>query len=418
MMRSNRVWSKLPDMAQRPLKVAWISFFPVEWLPDVPESLRRLPRRHPASWQRGLLAELEGVLGLELHVFSVRRDFERSCRFERDGVTFHCIKVPPGLRTLSLFWWETVLLRCALRSLRPDLVHAWGAERAAALVASRLGYPYLVTMQGLLEWYAQYSPPGAVERLEVWLEKISLRRASVVTAESSFAVRWLREHYPHLEVRQVEHAPNWLFHRLERRPEKQPVQLLHISVLSRLKGTDLLLLALDKLRPELDFRLTLVGVAKEPGFLEQLKRQTDPALWDRVALRYNLTQTQVGEEMARATILVFPARVDNSSNSVKEAVAAGLPVVASAAGGVVDYVVHSQNGLAFPPGNLDALIAAIRSAVAHPLFSQGAVAPDTLRQMREYLAPSRMADGMLAAYRRVTELACPPQTTAGRVGPV
>jgi glycosyltransferase involved in cell wall biosynthesis len=405
-------------MAQRPLRVAWISFFPVDWLPDLPESLRGLPRQHPASWQRVLLAEFKRAPEVELHVFSVRKHFARSCRFERDGVTFHCVKVPRGLRTLSLFWWETAVLRRSLKGVQPDLVHAWGAERAAALVASRLRYPFLVTMQGLLEWYAQYSPPDALGRLEVWLEKVSLRRASVVTAESSFAVQWLREHYPPLEVRQVEHAPNWLFHRLERRPQDQPIQFLHVSSLSQLKGTDLLLLALDKLRPELDFRLTLIGVQKEPGFLERLKQATSSALWERIVLRHGLTQPQVGEEMARATMMLFPPRVDNSSNSVKEAVAAGVPVVASAVGGVMDYVLPGKNGLAFPPGNLDAFVEAIRGAVAHPLFRQGKVAPETLQQMREYLSPRRMANGFLAAYRRVAELSCSPKTPLGRLEPL
>ena len=57
---------------------------------------------------------------------------------------------------------------------------------------------------------------------------------------------------------------------------------------------------------------------------------------------------------------------------------------------------------------------AIRAAVAHPLFSQGKVAPETLQQMREYLSPRRMADGMLAAYRRVAELSCSVKTPAAR----
>ena len=50
-------------MPERPLKVAWISYFPIEWLPDLPEPLRGLPRMHPASWQRVLLQELIGNPG-------------------------------------------------------------------------------------------------------------------------------------------------------------------------------------------------------------------------------------------------------------------------------------------------------------------------------------------------------------------
>lgn len=48
------------------MTVAWISFFPIEWLPDIPEELRRLPWMHPATWQRVLLAELEKIPSLRL----------------------------------------------------------------------------------------------------------------------------------------------------------------------------------------------------------------------------------------------------------------------------------------------------------------------------------------------------------------
>ena len=49
-----------------------------------------------------------------------------------------------------------MLLRQALRPVRPDLVQAWGCDRGAALMASRLGYPDLVTVQGLIQWYDEF----------------------------------------------------------------------------------------------------------------------------------------------------------------------------------------------------------------------------------------------------------------------
>jgi glycosyltransferase involved in cell wall biosynthesis len=402
------------------LKVAWISFFPVEWLPDLPEPLRRVPRQHPATWQRVLLQEFTRKetgeqhpeagarpgRDLNLHVLSVRRHYPKPYTFERDSVTFHCVKLPRGMRTLSLFWWETILIRRCLQAFRPDLVHAWGTERGTALVASRLPYPYLVTMQGLLQWYLEQVDLGPFTKLEAQLERVSLRRASVTTVESSFGVTWLREHYPHLEIRQAEHAPNWLFHRLERRPENKPLRFLFVGVMAPIKGTDLLLRALDQLRSELDFRLTIVGTGS-PKFLQALRAQTSTALWERVTLRQGLSQSEVAEEMARATMVLFPTRADNSPNSVKESVVAGVPVVGSALGGILDYVHPGRNGFTFPAGNLEEFIKAIRAAAAHPLFSLGEVEPEILAQMRDYLSPSRMAERFYAAYQRVLEIKNP-----------
>src|SRR5713101_6302999 len=135
---------------KRSLTVAWISYFPVEWLPDVPEPVQKLPRLHPAPWQRVLLQELQACPELKLHVLVVRKSFERHFCFERQGVTFHCLEAPGGWRRPSLFWVDTLLIRRRLREVRPDLVHAWGTEDGAVLVASRLPYPFLATVQGLM----------------------------------------------------------------------------------------------------------------------------------------------------------------------------------------------------------------------------------------------------------------------------
>ncbi len=390
-------------MAERPLKVAWISFFPVEWLPEVPDEISRLPRLHPATWQRVLLEEFLPVPNLKLHVSSVKKHFARNLDFDWKGATFHCLKVPGGMRALSLFWWETFQLRRVLRRVQPDLVHAWGTERGAALVASRLGFPYLVTMQGLLEWYLQHVDLGRVVRFESKLERVALRRASVVTTESSFAVRWLQEHYPRLEVRQVEHAPGWLYHRLERRPELKPIRFLCVAPVAEIKGGDLLVAALDRLKHELDFRLTIVGGA-DPQLLARIKTNCSTAIWERITRRENLSQADVAGELARATMVLFPTRVDTSPNSVKEAAVAGVPVVASGIGGIPDYVHDGTNGITFPAGDLDGFTNAVRTAAAHPLFSKGQVDAATLRQVPPQQSPRVKSQGFQESYRRVLEM--------------
>lgn len=378
-------------------------------MPGIPEPLRRLPKQHPATWQRVLLEEFRSIPDLQLHIISVRRHYERHYRFELDGVTFHCLKLPRGMRTLSLFWWETFLIRHCLKTVQPDLVHAWGTERGAAMVASRLRYPYVVTMQGLLEWCLELVDLGPLTQLEARFERISLRRASVVTVESTFGRQWLKERYPHLTLCQAEHASNWLFHRLTRQPETSPLRFLFVGLICELKGGDLLIKALDRLRTELDFKLIVVGSGK-PDYLAQLKAVTSQALWDRIEFRQGLSPAQVGEELSRATMMLFPTRADNSPNSVKEAVVAGVPVVASAIGGIVDYVVPDRNGLLFPSGNLEEFVSAIRRAAQHPLLSRGTVDSETLASRREYLSPRVMAEKFLAAYREALK-----QRPPGRV---
>lgn len=389
-------------MQERSLTVAWFSYFPVEWLPDVPEEVQRLPRLHPASWQRVLLAELEKVPRLHLHILVLRKQFERNLTFQRNGVTFHLIKTLGGSRAPSLFWVDTVLLRRKLAEINPEVIHAWGTEKGAALVASRLKYPHVVTMQGLFTWINEIVPPTWHNRFAAILERWSLPRAQCITTESSFAVQYLKTRFFCSNVRQVEHAPDWIFHRLFRRPQVNPLRFIFVGTPSYLKGTDLLLTALDRLKAELTFELLVVG-SPERGFMEKIRPAISPELWRRIQFKQNLRPVEVAEELAVTTMMIFPTRVDTSPNSVKEAVAAGVPVVGSAIGGITDYVIPGQNGVLFPAGDLVGLVEAIRTACRHPLFSQGKVEPAVLSQMRDYLSPALMGKRFLEIYEMVRQ---------------
>lgn len=371
------------------MTVAWFSQFPVEWLPDAPDWVKRLPREHASSWQRVLLEELENVHSLRVHVIVLRKQFPHDSSFERNGVTFHLLKTPGGLRAPSLFWVDTLLIRRKLAELKPQVVHAWGTERGAALVAARLKYPSVVTMQGLLTWINEVVRLPWYQRFAARLERMSLSRAPLVTVESTFAAKYLKSHFACPEVCQVEHAPAWVFHRVRRQPQIKPVRFIFVGTLSRIKGVDTLLMALDELKGELPFELLLVTEPNQ-GFLEFVKRRTSTALWQCVQIKHNVAPSEVADELSKATMMLFASRADNSPNAVKEAVVAGVPVVSSAVGGVLDYVIPGQNGLLFRAGDAGGLVEAIRNACHHRLFSQGLVDPAVLSRMRDYLSPALM----------------------------
>lgn len=390
-------------MALTPLKVAWISDYPLEWLPDLPEALQHLPRHHPATWAMVLCEEFEKNPALALHLVLPRKGIARDLTFTRNNVTYHILKTPGGWRAPSWFWVDTILIRRALRRIKPDLVHAWGSERGAALVASRLPYPYVFTIQGLLSWYKEVVPLSLYERFAFQVEKAALRRARVVTTESVFAVKYLRERYPHLTVLQAEHAPNWIFHRTVRPPAAEPLRFITLGALGFRKGTDVLLRTLDKLAGARPFDAVLIGAADE-RFLAPFRQEVSAEVWRRVTFRRNLWPAEIAREMAQAAIMVLPTRADTSPNAVKEAAVMGLPVVASRVGGIPDYIFPGENGFLFPPGDLAGCLQAVEAACQHPLFRQGRVEPATLARVRAYLSPARMAENFLGAYDQALKL--------------
>ncbi|MBK7998475.1 MAG: glycosyltransferase family 4 protein [Verrucomicrobia bacterium] len=332
----------------RRLVIAWISFFPIEWLEDISPELRSLPKMHPASWQRVLLGELEKRADIQLHIVVLRKHFARSQTFERNGVVFHLIKTIGGLRAPSFYWLDTLLIRRELARIEPDVVHAWGTEGGAALVAGRLGYPYLVTSQGLLNWIGESVPLNRYDRFHAYLEDLAFRGARTVTAESSFAIRYLRRRYPDLDLHQVEHAPLEVFSQVERRPRRSPFQFLFVGGFNFLKGSDVLVRSLDSLATEVDFELVCVGGVDE-SFRESLKTEVSSSVWRRIRFLGSKTASEIAGLLAEATLMIYPTRCDNSPNAVKEAAVAGVPVLASKVGGIVDYIWPDENGLLFEP---------------------------------------------------------------------
>jgi glycosyltransferase involved in cell wall biosynthesis len=384
-------------MLKRLLTVAWISDFPVEWLPDIPELLRALPRQQPATWQLVLLREFEQDPSLCVHVILLRRRIPHDVTFTRNQTVFHVLKASAWLRLASLFWLDALLIRRVCRRIRPDVVHAWGSERGSGLTGTRLHYPGLVTVQGLYTWFKQVFPIGAYERLLQRLEWRCLSRARLATAESNFAVQFLRQRFPKLAVHQAEHAPHRTFFRTRRQPETEPIHFVTVGRLSFPKGTDLLLQALDRLSPEMPFKLTLIS-GPDPAYIASLRQSVSAALWQRIEFKHNLLPEEVANVLARSTIMLLPTRADVSPNAVKEAVVGGLPVVASNVGGIPDYVRHDQNGLLFAAGDLEAFTGAIRRARQHPLFGRGQVEPASLTLSHDYLSPERMAANFRTAY--------------------
>ena len=386
-----------------PLTVAWITDFPLEWLPGMPDPIPRLPKEHPATWEMVLLEELQDVRSFEIHVVVLRKHVNRSFSFRRNGVTFHVLKYFGGLRAPSLFWADTLLVGQELRRIRPDLVHAWGNERGAGLVASRLPWPYVVTIQGLFGWIRKVLPSLPGTRLPAFAERLSLARARHVTTESTFAVHYLRERYRGLTVHQAEHAPNPVFARVERLTKRTRVRFVTNGTIGFLKGTDLFLKALAAL-DLIEFEAVVIG-APNASFLQPLRNSLPRKLWQRVTFKSGLTPGDVADELAQATMFVLPTRVDTSPNAVKEAVVAGVPVIASNVGGIPDYVVPGGNGFLHAPGDLGELVTALRQALAHPLFSEGAVDKTIWLDKRAYLSPRRMAENFTTCYKAIARQA-------------
>jgi glycosyltransferase involved in cell wall biosynthesis len=103
--------------------------------------------------------------------------------------------------------------------------------------------------------------------------------------------------------------------------------------------------------------------------------------------------------LASLDVLVLPSAYEEMGSVLTEAMAAGLPVVASDVGGIPEVVRHGETGLLVPPGDVAALAAALDRLVADPGLREH-LAAGARRRAADYSWPS-LAARVAELYRRV-----------------
>jgi glycosyltransferase involved in cell wall biosynthesis len=142
--------------------------------------------------------------------------------------------------------------------------------------------------------------------------------------------------------------------------------LLCVAPVTFDKGYDVLLDALATV-PDLPWRCVCVGsLERDPVFAESLRRRSVAAgLGGRVSFTGPRAGADLERTYARADLIVLASRAETYGMVVTEALARGVPVVASDVGGVAEALGHgvdgARPGLLVPPEDPPALATALRA---------------------------------------------------------
>jgi len=241
------------------------------------------------------------------------------------------------------------LLGRTLREFDPDVVHlaspaALGAQ--AAFTARRLGLPVVAVYQTDLAGFAgRYGLQGAERAVWKWLRRVH-GAASRTLAPSRHAVAELQRNGVHRVSRWARGVDLQRFSPLYRddslRQQFAPDGELLVGYVGRLaheKDVGLL----GALRDVPGVRLVVVGDGPQRTALQHRMPQV-PFLGFQSGARLATT-------FASLDVFVHTGAHETFCQTAQEALASGVPVVAPAAGGLLDLVDHGANGLWFQPGS-------------------------------------------------------------------
>ncbi|HST97760.1 MAG TPA: glycosyltransferase [Geodermatophilus sp.] len=199
-----------------------------------------------------------------------------------------------------------------------------------------------------------------------------------------------------LPADRVEVLPNPVVAAPSPRPAPgDPPAVLYASRLVAEKGVDTLLDAAGRL-PE-GVRVRLAG----SGRLERAVRARVAAEGLPVDVLGPLAPDRVAAELRAAAVAVLPALWwENCPMAVLEAAAQGVPVVASAVGGVPELVDDGTTGLLVPPGDADALSGALTRLLSDPAGA-GRLGRAGWARVRSRHPPTAHVVALQEVYRRV-----------------
>ncbi len=134
------------------------------------------------------------------------------------------------------------------------------------------------------------------------------------------------------------------------------INALCVARLVRRKGINLILHALERTNIQ-NLHIWVVGSGPDEEKLLQLAKQL--GVQERVKFIGQELSEQLAEYYAKADFLIHAALTESFSMTLLEAMASGLPIIASDVGGIPELVEDNINGILFPPSNIDALSSAI-----------------------------------------------------------
>ncbi len=293
---------------------------------------------------------------------------------------------------LEYLWRARPVARRMLAEGRYDLVHYFFSVPTGLLnfaLGSRI--PYFVSLRG--GDVPGYNP-GEMQRLHSLLKPLNRRvwrRAEVITSVSDHLADAVKRIEPDLSIAVI---PNGVDTELFRPlpvevDDSEPVNLLCVARLIECKGLQYLLECMARLEVKRSYRLTVIGTG---SYLRSLTQKVEAlGLRQQVELVGVVAHEDLPRWYGSADVFVLPSYGDACPQTAIEAMACGLPVVATGESGVRQYVDHGVNGFLVAARDAGALERPLKELIDNPQARRrmGRVSAEKVRARFTWLAMAK-----------------------------
>jgi len=256
-----------------------------------------------------------------------------------------------------------------LVEVKPDIVHLGTASGlsllkhgAMAFIARLLRYKVIVQFHFS---FSKLQSQNILSNLAVWM--IGYCNGAIIISSE-----WLQlqKIFPKMRIKFIPNAIDTRIYSDIERPRNTQidsgVQLLYLGHLGKDKGIYDLLQAIRVLKEKtlMKFMLDLYGESLEIGAFENIRTVIEKSgLSDVVRIHNPVYNEDKKKVLALSDIFILASHREGMPISIIEAMAAGLPIIASMVGGITDQIIDEETGYLVQPNNPNELCQALQKLI-------------------------------------------------------
>lgn len=305
--------------------------------------------------------------GHEVWIFSLSKTPSSEIK---EGVKIIHLKKPRFVRFLSSL---TFFNKIKKENISPDIIHSLNPlpfGLSFPLAKRKLKAKYVLSLHGsILPLEKKYHKTLKSKKTSYIFSKLALFLAKkvdlVIPVSKNIKEELLRKKIPEEKIKVIPSGIDLDFFKPgPPRKAKMIKNVLYVGRFSQVKCLPYLISAIKDLK---NIKLYLVGGKKEDDDFNNIKKTIERFnLKNRVYLIPPQDQKKLLEYYHSADLFVLPSASEGFSKVLLEAMACGLPVIASKVGGIPELIKHKVSGMLIPPKNTQAITRAVKRLSNNP----------------------------------------------------
>jgi glycosyltransferase involved in cell wall biosynthesis len=398
---------------RKPLKIAWLTNYPVLHLEPELKIARQVSDYHPCSWVVNLSDALGKRNDVELHLVTESHLVSKSQVVKIKNITFHVLKsgIPftnhgfPSkipFEALTQFYFNRKRLVREVQRIKPDLVHAFGTESSYAFSGLQSNFPCLISIQGIINEIVKIAPSFRYQLISRH-EKQTIQKNRYFSCRTDLDTNFISSLRPDAVIFKVSEAMNPLFFN-NKWQVADIFNIIYVGSLYQRKGIEILIEAVAEVKKSFsEIKLIVVG-GGSLNYLHYLKSRCQSLQIEKnVEFIGQKSATEIAQYHQRSQILVLPSEIDNSPNAVAEAMVSGVPVIATNVGGIPSMIHSGETGLLVPSNNVIELARAITFLLSNPDV-RVRLSEKAQKIARQRHLPETVAEQTIQAYHKILDL--------------